>query len=223
MPEETDPIRKDFCKKESLCKVARVGIRTLLIFVFVLALMLGMLAMAGGTSAPLRQGIEQYLTQAAQMHAKVGTLEGVTFFPDVSIHAEDITFVKTVGDENPAMVVERMDISLPFWSYIFGSRKMEEFIIEGVHAGEGVLTPHALTIDKTALELTGGAGLPESSWFIIRGKYDKRSIDLQIPVTSEKDGVRTLYRLPPPGSIGKALEEAGFSDLAGYLAVPIVP
>ncbi|MCC7304915.1 MAG: hypothetical protein IT558_01495 [Alphaproteobacteria bacterium] len=113
--------------------------------------MFTVLANIGGDSEALKLSIEQYAAENSGMHARVGKLNRMTFFPTISFDFEDTELRRELSDDIPAVHVDRVQLALSFWDVSFGSGKIKAFGVDGLKIMPGVWLDKTVEIRSVAI------------------------------------------------------------------------
>lgn len=180
-----------------------VFIRIPIIVMIITAMLIGSLKLVERYPDPLRDGFEEYLSKNSGTNATIGSLEKITFFPNIDIRLQDLTMH---NKQNAAIIDIEMDsasISAPFWSMLFGGSRLNDISIMNLKSKVGALTPLALTLDSVGIINKEG---PEQygSFLVAVGSYGGKEMLLE----AEIDKLDKNYRMPKALSfsllIGKA-------------------
>lgn len=143
----------------------------------------------------LKEGFEEFLSQATQTSATITMVNEVKFFPMVELDLANITFHEL---DNAAVInlsVRRAALKLPFWSSIIGARRLDYFNVENLHAKPEAILPHDLIVKKA--EIIDFDGPDRYGAFLVAdGEYRGETAKLEIKMKKLDKG----YKIP------KALE-----------------
>jgi len=172
--------QEKLAKRTPLGRWVRRIVKIALVLTVIFWLGLSLLTALGGNHPSLERGIEDYLTQATGYEADVGTFTRMSFFPDLSIDAGNITLRSSGG--TVAVTAGGVLFSTGFFDLMFSRRRLGFLQVKDFYAEPGVMGEKALTLDFLGLKDDGFEGKPA---FIAQGRYGKDEIDAH--VTMEKD------------------------------------
>lgn len=155
------------------------------------AILIGALKIVEGYPDPLRQGFEQYLSEATGRNATIGTLEEIKFFPNFILHAKNITVHNLSNAAVIDLEIEDIKINSPFSSVFFGSKKINDFSLTNLTANKDMFGPHEVEIKNAEISVKEG---PEQfgSFLVANGLYGERSAVFE----AELDVGEYNYRIP---------------------------
>jgi hypothetical protein len=178
-------------KKHSIDLSGWRGVTTKVLIV--LAVILGMMGIAlkliERAKEPLRQGIEQHMSESSGMIAGIDELAHATFLPDVDFRIKNVVF-RARDNDNPVRVqIEKLAFAMPFWSLMTGQPKIRNFYLSGLKAEPGVWTPYALALDEFMIRDEDG----EKPGLTAAGRYDGRPLrfDMELSAAGKKGDGRT--------------------------------
>lgn len=177
-------------KKKS---IAAIALKIILFFIVALLFVLFFLSKIGGQNDQLREGAEQFLSQATQTRAVIGELRYMGFFPDIRIEISDVIFQQPGDPTNVVMTVESFDFSIPFGQYVLSRKTAEKFSLRGVKAKAGAFTPAPLDIDR--VEIIDAAG--QEPYLSLEAQYAGKPISgsLSLSRRALKNG-KAVYKFP---------------------------
>ena len=152
------------------------------------------LSMLGGSSDTLKGGVEEYLSQASGMEAKIGTFNEMSFFPYIEVDVADVAFYKR-GEKRKLMSVGSANFSAGFFDLMFSKNKFKSLDIKKVRATTGVLAKKSIMIDQIAFQeevvdqdpalvISGSYGGEELNAYYVMGRPDYMLDHYIIPDTS---------------------------------------
>ncbi len=100
---------------------------------------------------PLRQGFEEYLSKATNRNALIGTLEEIKFFPNFVIDARNITIHNRQNAAVIDLEIEKINMKSPFSSMFLNSRKINNLVLENLHANAGMFGPKEMKISSASI------------------------------------------------------------------------
>ena len=139
----------------------------------------------------LKDGFEEFLSQATQTSATITTVNEIKFFPTVELDLADITFHELDNAAITNLSVRRVALKLPFWSSIIGARRLDYFNVENLRAKSEAILPYDLTVTKAEIVDFDG---PDryGSFLIADGKYRDEAAKFEIKMKKLEQG----YKLP---------------------------
>lgn len=151
----------------------------------------GVLKLAERSKEPIRQGLQDYLSQATGHVAEITDMKHVALVPNVVFDMEGI--LVRDGDATLASV-RRMRIAVPLVNVFFGKQDYLGFEIETLEAASGYILPKKLTLDYAGISDSKKGEFPPV--FLIKGTYNA----LPVHITAEIDrktsrGGASVYRL----------------------------
>lgn len=129
-------------KKSRVWRLIKIAIYIILFFVLIFTVMTKM----GGNSDILKGAVEDFLTDSSGYPAKIGTLNRMTFFPNISIDIEDIK-MKTREEGDPSILVQKARVSLGFFDVMLGNGKVRLLDVRGVTLAPGVVAPQPVYVE----------------------------------------------------------------------------
>lgn len=229
-----------------LRKYIRRTIKTLLVLTLLLGLSLWVLSSLGGNKSALRVGVEDYLTDATGLIAKMATLHNMSFFPVAGISFDDLSFHRPVQRTQPkektpeeqsyppqqtvtdffdagetVAHVDSLNVTMDFWDMFFERRRFRTLDIKGVKVDDDIWLPEPLNIDSIAVTED------DNPVIAALGTYGAHKFDLRFGIAQEKNkaGI-TVYNIeeetPLTASLG-SLKLGGIIRPAdsGYTALDI--
>ena len=159
------------------------------------------LSLVGGSSEPLKQGMEQYFSEVANLRARIGTLEKVTFYPNIALHVKDVVFHPLQGPlednpENAPITLKELQISMPFWRYLLGMRYIETLSVTDLVTKHSNLLPAPLSIDFVKIQDKQETDKkPAQAQVSMKGQYNGKPLHVSLGL-DKKDirNNRKLYR-----------------------------
>lgn len=153
----------------------------------------------GGKNDSLKKGLEQYLIQASGMVPEVGTLNGVTFFPIMSMNADNIVLYKPQPNVKPVKDMPlphggktasagHMAIDIAFWDMFFSRRLIRNLDIRDLRFEAGSVDENALSFSTIRLDPKGYKDGPA---IVANGHHGNAAIKavLQMEKTGRSYGV----------------------------------
>ncbi len=165
---------------------------------------------------PLRQGFEEYLSGLYDANATIGRLEKVSFFPQINIHAEEITIH---NKSNAALIkidIQSFKVSAPFLSIFLNTGFLNNLSIQGLNAVEGAILPRSFEIKE--VNIVKKEGPEQYGAFIIGGgTYDKEPMTFEAQLKEKKNGYRLEDQIPFSLKLGNAKLNAQIQSKGGNI------
>lgn len=200
-----------------LSKYRRAFKRVLITLLLLGFFLISALTLVGGSSPPLKQGIEQYFSEVTNLRARIGALEKVTFYPNISLHVKDVAFHPLKGplekNEKTPITLKELHISMPFWRYVLGMRYIETLAVSELIVRDKTLIPAPFSIESIAIkEKETSQNGKHQSHAIVKGVYNDRplSVSLDLEKKDIKRG-RAFYRKPKDSIFQAELGDLKFS------------
>ncbi|MGB4057556.1 MAG: hypothetical protein WBK77_05690 [Alphaproteobacteria bacterium] len=114
------------------------------------------MANMGGSSDTLRESIEGFISESTGYQAKVGKLNNMSFFPDVTF---DFAMVEMYRKEitTPVVTAGKVQVAFGFWDVMARTGEVKAINIESVEAMPGVLLKDRVSIHHISiLDATDG-------------------------------------------------------------------
>lgn len=116
------------------------------------AIIFTVLANIGGNSEPLKQSVEQYLTDATPYVARVGTLNHMNFFPSVIVDFNNLELMPDgLPTAEPLIRVQKSFMAASFWDVITHSGKVNAIHISYLYALPGSLFKNDFTLSDLSI------------------------------------------------------------------------
>ena len=166
------------------------------------AVLIGALKIVEGYPDPLRQGFEQYLSEATGRNATIGMLEEIKFFPNFIVHAKNITVHNLQNAAIIDLEIEDIKINAPFSTVFFGSKKLNDFSLVNLTANKDMFGPHAAEIESAKIVVKDG---PEKfgSFLLAEGFYGSKPAFFE----AQLDVGKYSYRIPSKINFSTKIEE----------------
>jgi hypothetical protein len=173
-------------------KILRILVKLALAAAVGIVLILFVIAKVGGNSEPLREGVEEFLSQISGTRVVVGTLNYMGFVPDVRVDVKDVTFQELGDPTHVIATTESIRFSKPFIDHLLSKDTFEAFSIVGVHAEAGFITPETLNIDYFQVEDSGDVG----ARLVGQGDIGDTPVSLTVDIDKmpHRD-IRTIYKI----------------------------
>jgi len=195
----TDPAKS----KNRFIKALPKFLGRLLVVLVILAgvgiLSLKLLETAG---APLKEGIEAYLSQATGLQATVGEMKETRFFPDVALNLRDLSMRPGGENRKQGVVVEEISLSVPFLNLLIGHAGLERFSMRGFRAPAGVMTQDTLLLRSLSIR----EGFPPQA--VGEGTYGGKALRVTLDLVAQNGlwSRNTYYRIPKRGAFTLTLD-----------------
>lgn len=174
-------------------KIFKILIRTVIVLSVVAGLGIVSLKLLGRSGEPLKEGIENFMSETSGMKAHIGEMSQSDFFPDVHISMQDINFFDLQDAGSRQMKIDSLSFSIPFYTFLLGNHAAEFFSLKGLEAQEKALTPYALTLDKGIIEVEKETLAP---YFSFSGQYAGKPLFARIGAVSKSSyNGKILYRV----------------------------
>lgn len=195
-----------------LSGVRGIVTKILIVVAVIISVSVVMLKLVERSKDPLRQGIEQYLSEASGMMAGVDELQQVTFLPDVTFRMKNIVFRERGAESNIRAQIEGLDFAMPFSALLFGQTKIRALHITGVTAEAGVWTPHPLKLKSAELMALES----ERPALKAEGTYDGRPLKLYLEMAVRgADAASRVFILPEQSPFSLTLGRAVLTGTYG--------
>ena len=152
---------------------------------------------------PLRQGFEQYLSIAYQTNASIGSLDTAKFFPNIHLHAQDVTMHNQSNAAKIEMEVKSFEIKSPFWSVFIGGTRLDGLSVQSLSADAGFISPQRLVVDDLSIVTKDG---PEQygSFLIANGAYNDQKMVFETELDRVENGYKVKKEIPFSLRMGSA-------------------
>ena len=141
---------KNGLKKTSGALRTLLKISLVLVVLVVIALII--LSNIGGNGDGYKNAVEGFLSDFTGLDARVETLNGMTFYPNISFEFENATFHENPETEIALAQLKKARVSVGFWDMTFQNGKFKDVYIEGLDVKEGLLTKDTLNVDLVDLQ-----------------------------------------------------------------------
>lgn len=159
---------------------------------------------------PLRQGFEQYLSEASNRNATIGKMEKIKFFPNFIIDARNVTIH---NGKNAAIIdleIKKINISAPFSSIFFNSKKINSFSLENLHANGGMMGAKEVFVSSS--EIINKEGPDQyGSFLLASGTYGEKKAYFEAELEVEKYNYYIPSKIPFSLQIGEYQVDATLS------------
>lgn len=153
------------------------------------------IAKIGGSSTPLREGVEEFISQISGTRVVIEELDYMGFIPDVRIEIKNVTF-QEIGDPTHIMgTMEEFRFSKPFIDHILNRHTVEKLNLKNLEAEAGFITKSPLKIETIKILDEEGQETPK---VFLSGLFHTTpfSFEMDIAKKPHRD-IRTLYMLRP--------------------------
>lgn len=188
------------------------GKRLLVVFLILVAILIGILKFAETSKEPLRLGLQDYLRNVSGGHpAEITTLEKSNLFPQMEFLARGISLRDKDDKKKVLATIDSAHIAKSFWKAFIGIADYRIFRIDNAVFAPGFLLP-----EKLILAYAGIADpSPQSSppYFVLEGRYNDRA--LLITAEMERSGTKAIHynfssEFPVTFKLGKTEASARF-------------
>jgi len=142
-----------------------------LIILFFIVLFIGVIFTAltnmGGPSEPLKLAVQDYLSEALNGKATVGTLHDMQFFPVAKIHVSDVKVTRE-GNPDPVFTLKEAQVATGFWDVAFTSGELRVLNVKDLFARSGVITEKELYFSRLGIV---DEKVTEPPYLYAKGKY----------------------------------------------------
>ena len=191
--------------------------RIFLVIIILIAVFLGILSLASGTSPERRAGLESILSEVMDKKVTIETLNYMEVFPTISIDMQGISIAppekNDLGDEikeqsaNKAQrVIEigHLVIKVSFWDYIFGLDSLKDLeisklIIPPDEKGDRLLAIERLALDPSAFIPFEGFAKPEDissikalPGLVLAGRYGEEEFFMQAHLPTKRNSNQNI-------------------------------
>jgi hypothetical protein len=182
------------------------------------AVLIVALKIVEGYPDPLRQGFEQYLTQATGRNATIGVLEEIKFFPNFILQANNITAHNRANAAEIDLEIEQVKINAPFSSVFFARRKINEFTLKNLTAQKNMFGPKEMMIDTADIVLREEGDNP-GSFIVAQGRYGVDDFYLEAQLEAGKYNYKIPVNLPFLIQVGTYSVASSFKRKMSYVAL----
>ena len=190
-------------KKQRLRKLAKfILVKLPLVFAVLAVMVIISLKLVTRYPDPLREGFEEYLSGAYHTKATIGKLEKVSFFPNVIIHATDVTMH---NKSNVAMIdlsVKSFSFQVPLSAMLLQSGRIDKLEVKGLKSSSDFILPRSFNIDEMGIIDREGPD-QYGSFIIAKGKYDDQPMVFEAEVKKLKNGYKVGKNIPFSLKIGR--------------------
>jgi hypothetical protein len=200
--------------------LTRIIVAAMIAF-FGFSLMLSTLGGLGGPRAPLRKGLEEYLSQVSGYAASIGEFRDMQFYPDFMIDAGDISFTAPGGEE--VAHIGSVTLARPFFDQILMRNRFITFAVKDMRVNAGIVSGRRLELSRMGFTGKGPGGPPALTG---EGRYGDDAVRFSIDMKTERDRRgRVLYAMLKDRPFRLALGELraeGMTANAGLSGLRIV-
>lgn len=159
----------------------RISKRIVLTVAVIIALVCTVLYTIGGTSPMLKEGLEQYLSSASGYKAEIDDFHHMTFFPDMAVSFENLTFYDPALGENVASV-RSVDLSVPFWFVMSPFKTIQALSVEDIN-----IVPELAKGQPLHIEYLGVQEEDDKSYLGFTGTYGEEKIYARLTLEKKKE------------------------------------
>jgi hypothetical protein len=154
----------------------------------ILAILAGALKMVERHPDPLREGFEQYLSDATNTNAKIGVLNKISFIPNFNIDLTNLTLHSRSNAAITKMEAEQIKLILPLSALLLNSGKLKNVEILNMRMSSGLFTPKELNIDHAYIT----ENPTTAPYFQASGTYNDKDLEFKAKIEKHKGH----YRVP---------------------------
>lgn len=160
---------KDWRKKSM-----RWGKRLLLTLIILGGAAYMVLSLAARSADAIRQGFQDYLSQATGASAEITDLQNVSLVPDLSFRLKGVVLRDAQNKDRTMAKAGDVYIAIPLWRMMTGGRWYKGFEIKNLELASGFFLPRKLIIDYAGISNSaGGSSVPN---FMASGIYNEREL-----------------------------------------------
>lgn len=180
-------------------------LKIVLISACVLGVMLVILGNVGGPNSEFKSSVEDFVSESTGYHARISSLNNIRFFPNIVIDFNDMILFETEKELRQIGHLGRANIVMSFWDVFRQSGHFKFIYIDNLDINPGIYSDKHLTLDLVQIEKT-----PDNSFYlIIKGKADKDSFEIKLPLETRGIRYQQTFNLGGPHifsiKIGEAL------------------
>ncbi|NCC21049.1 MAG: hypothetical protein EOM26_01140 [Alphaproteobacteria bacterium] len=156
---------------------------------------LWILSSIGGNSDPLREGLEQFFSQATGGYAKIEELNNMSIYPVAEIDFSGLT-IGGGGGSAPVLTLGRGVVSMRFWDVLLSRDYLVNFALENLRIAPGELGPGELFVEKAGIRNDDG----ETPFLFVDGSYNARPLYARFPLVEKPNrALGHLYAMDRSG------------------------
>ncbi len=160
---------------------------------------LWILSSIGGNSEPLKEGLEQFLSDATGARAEIGKLNSVTIFPLAEINIENLV-IKEREEARPVITAGKAKVSMLFWDILFSRKYIVDAHIENLELAGEVTGAAPLSLDRIKIEKEETDGSEPA--MTLSGQYNALPLNARIDLESTSSGAYgNKYRVGTGGDV----------------------
>ncbi len=168
-------------------------------------IMLTVLANIGGNGEFYKESIESYVRGATGYHARVETLNNVSFFPSIEFDFEGLTLHQNLEEEVPVGGLASARFRAGFWDVMFKTGKIKTLELRGFSALPSVFTNKALQIESVTIDENYLDESPQAA-LLLKGKIGDDTLAVRMNLDVFGQGQGKKYRFSTAsgfeGSVG---------------------
>ncbi len=126
-------------------------IKISLVLAVILFIVFSVLRGLGGNSDTLKKSIEEYVSGATGYRAEISTLNGLTFFPVISLDFEGLNLYAEAAVA-PKATAGKVIFAMDFWDVMFQTGNFRSLYAENIIAQAGVLLQKPVVINKIGIQ-----------------------------------------------------------------------
>ncbi len=198
-------------------KILRRVVKWSLIIGGLFFLVLFILSGLGGKSESLKKGLEQYLMQSTGLVPVVGTLNGILFFPVMTLDGDAIGLYKPIPNAKPVkdlplphgaevISVEHFDVGMAFWDMFFARRLIRALNVKNLKFESGAIDKRPLLLRSARLDLKAYKDGPALT---VDGQYG----DKEMKATLQMQRKGLSYGIPDDADFNAAIGDLRFAGV----------
>ncbi len=182
--------------KTRLQKATRWMIRIGMVIGVLCLVLIGVLKAVESSKEPLRQGLQDYLSQVTGHRAEITDLKEVHLFPNVHFHATGLVVRDTADPKKIIMTAKDGIVETPFWRMFMGVTGYHEFSVSDLTASADYFLPARLEIDKLAIGNNQNAVSAKDAGLLrLQGRYNTHPLDVSLSMKRRGEGDKFLYSI----------------------------
>lgn len=175
----------------------KVPIVTLILFLA----MAGSLKLVERYPNPLKQGLEDFLSQRTSTNASIEIVETIKFFPDIIIDLRDIKLHNRVNAAIVDLNIAHFVAKAPLWSVFINAGYLTHLDIEDLTSASGFIAPHKIQADN--ISLLSHDGPEQYGHFLqVTGRYDSKPLSLEVKIDKKGKNYKIPANMPFSLQIG---------------------
>lgn len=201
-------------KRKSALWPLWILLKVLLALVILLAIGVIFLANVGGNSEMLKGMIEDQFSKVTGYEADIGTLNNVSFYPNINVDFEDLKLSQDQGDK-PVATIGMLNVRIGFLDAVRGSLRPKNVEIRDLQAEKGVFTKDALVVKSLKIDDPDHGN--EAPKLTLAGTIGNKPLSLSSTVAAYGTGEDRTYDL---GQERQVDAQIGDLKISGYMRNP---